>query len=173
MKSWGRRQQQVPLPGAAGADPPLLTARLGGPGAPGSAPGQAVPKTLPSPARGRPPGAASRAPAGGYEIKNNKIDWIYHRKSLGVIQTRAGTAPCMLLPSLRFRGAVPVPCWPPLSLWSWGINAPGGVSREQSRGEQSPPSPCWPPCCRCSPGYGWLSGLQAHIACSYLILQYC
>ena len=41
-----------------------------------------------------------------------------------------------------------------------GCRTPGGVSREQSRGAESPPLTCWPRCFWCSPGYGWPSGLQ-------------
>ena len=41
---------------------------------------------------------------------------------------------------------------------------PGEVSPAQSRGAESPPSICWPCYFWCSPGYGWLSGLQGHIA---------
>jgi len=55
-----------------------------------------------------------------------------------------------------------------MSFVCWGSRAgrrtPGGVSGERSRGAEFPPWPCWPRCSGCSPGYGWLSGLPAHVA---------
>jgi len=45
-----------------------------------------------------------------------------------------------------------------------GRSTPGGVSWGWSKGAESPPSTCWPLFSWCSPGYRWLSGLQAHTA---------
>ena len=52
-----------------------------------------------------------------------------------------------------------------------GCRTPGGVSPERSIGAESPSLRCWPRCFWCSPGYGWPSALQAHIAGSYLIFH--
>lgn len=43
-----------------------------------------------------------------------------------------------------------------------GCSTPGGTPPAQSRGAECPPSPCCTPLC--SPGHGWLSEPQAHIA---------
>ena len=45
-----------------------------------------------------------------------------------------------------------------------------GLTRAEQRA-RIPPSPCWPCCFGCSPGYGWPSELQAHIASSYLVFH--
>lgn len=47
-------------------------------------------------------------------------------------------------------------CWGPHS----GHRTSGEVSEEQSKGTESPPSTSCPHCFWCTPGHGWLSGLQ-------------
>jgi len=44
-----------------------------------------------------------------------------------------------------------------------GRRTPRGVPPEQNRGAEPPPLPCCPHCWGCSSGYGWPSGLPAHI----------
>jgi len=53
---------------------------------------------------------------------------------------------------------------------STGHSTSGEVAQEQSRAAESPPLTCWSCFSWCSPGYSWPSGLQVHIAGSFLIL---
>ena len=57
-------------------------------------------------------------------------------------------------------------CW---GVRSWTEDSRWGLTRAEQRGRIPPPLTCWPRCFWCSPGYGWLSGLQAHTAGSYSV----